>query len=75
MEYNASGLVKDELALISLKGLTGEERDLDEVRANGKAAREPPVAPAAFASTLERRHEVHQQGRRGARGEDLRLCL
>ena len=53
MEYNASGLVKDDTALISLKGLTGEEGDLDEVRKNGKAAREPPVAPAAFASTLE----------------------
>ena len=53
MEYNASGLVKDEMALISLKGLTGEEKNLADVRANGKAAREPPVAPAAFASTLE----------------------
>ena len=53
MECNASGLVKDNLALISLKGLTGEETDLDEVRENGKAARAPPVAPAPFASTLE----------------------
>ena len=53
MEFNASGLVKDDTALISLKGLTGEEEDLDEVRRNGKAAREPPAAPAAFASTLE----------------------
>ena len=53
MEFNASGLVKDDLALISLKGLTGKEKDLGEVRNNGKAAREPPVAPAAFASTLE----------------------
>jgi hypothetical protein len=53
MEYNASGLVKDDSALISLKGQTGKEKDLDEVRRNGKAAREPPVAPAAFASTLE----------------------
>jgi len=53
MEYNASGLVKDDTALISLKGLTGEEETLGDVRRNGKAAREPPVAPAAFASTLE----------------------
>ena len=53
MEYNASGLVKNYEALISLKGLTGEETDLREVRANGKAARAPPVAPAPFASTLE----------------------
>jgi hypothetical protein len=53
MEFNASGLVKDWRALISLKGLTGEEEDLDEVRENGRAAREPPAAPAAFASTLE----------------------
>ena len=53
MEFNASGLVKDHKALISLKGLTGEEKDLREVRRNGKAAREPPVAPPAFASTLE----------------------
>ena len=53
MEFNASGLVKDDSALISLKGLTGEEEDLKQVRKNGKAAREPPVAPAPFASTLE----------------------
>ena len=53
MEFNASGLVKDDTALISLKGLTGEEKDLGDVRYNGKAAREPPVAPAPFASTLE----------------------
>ena len=53
MEYNASGLVKDDSALISLKGLTGEETSLSEVRENGKAARAPPVAPAPFASTLE----------------------
>ena len=53
MERNASGLVKDDTALLSLKGLTGEETDLDEVRENGKAARAPPVAPAPFASTLE----------------------
>merc|ERR1719424_2414585 len=53
MEFNASGLVKDDTALISLKGLTGEEDNLDDVRENGKAAREPPVAPALFASTLE----------------------
>ena len=53
MEGNASGLVKDDLALISLKGLTGEETRLAEVRGNGKAARAPPVAPAPFASTLE----------------------
>ena len=53
MECNASSLVKDELALISLKGLTGEETSLGQVRQNGKAARAPPVAPAPFASTLE----------------------
>jgi len=53
MERNASGLVKDIRALISLKGLTGEETELYEVRENGKAARAPPVAPAPFASTLE----------------------
>ena len=53
MEFNASGLVKDDTALISLKGLTGKETSLSEVRYNGKAAREPPVAPAPFASTLE----------------------
>ena len=53
MECNASGLVKDDMALISLKGLTGEETTLYEVRKNGKAARAPPVAPAPFASTLE----------------------
>ena len=53
MERNASGLVKDIRALISLKGLTGEETDLGQVIENGTAARVPPVAPAPFASTLE----------------------
>ena len=53
MECNASGLVKDDSALISLKGLTGVETNLSDVRKNGKAARAPPVAPAPFASTLE----------------------
>ena len=53
MERKASGLVKDDRALISLKGLTGEETSLLEVRENDRAAREPPMAPAAFASMLE----------------------
>ena len=53
MERKASGLVKHFDALISLKGLTGEERSLVEVIRNGRAAREPPMAPAAFASMLE----------------------
>ena len=53
MERKASGLVKDDMALISLKGLTGEETSLLEVRENDRAAREPPMAPAAFASMLE----------------------
>ena len=53
MECNASGLVKDEMCLISLKGLTGEETCLDEVCKNGRAARAPPMPPAPFASTLE----------------------
>ena len=53
MELNASGLVKYSKALISLKGLTGEETSLGWVRQNGKAARAPPLAPAAFTSTLE----------------------
>ena len=46
-------MVKDSRALISLKGLTGKEESLGEVLVYGWAAREPPVAPAAFASTLE----------------------
>jgi len=53
MESKASGLVKDDYALISLKGLTGKEKNLDDVRRNGKAAREPPMAPAAFKAMLE----------------------
>ena len=53
MERKASGLVKDYKALISLKGLTGEETRLGQVLSNGRAAREPPMAPAAFASMLE----------------------
>ena len=47
-------MVKDDLALISLRQLTGEETDLEEVRANGKGAREPPTAPEAFATGLAR---------------------
>eukprot|EP00964_Phaeocystis_antarctica_P061887 scaffold37003_cov61-Phaeocystis_antarctica.AAC.3 len=53
MERTASGLVKNGNALISLKELTGKENFLHEVRNNGTAAREPPAAPAPFASTLE----------------------
>ena len=52
--YRASGMVKDELALISLRQLTGKETDLSQVRANGKGAREPPTAPEAFATGLAR---------------------
>ena len=47
-------MVKDDLALISLRQLTGEETDLYEVRANGKGAREPPTAPEPFAAGLAR---------------------
>ena len=53
MERKASGLVKHFRALISLQGLTGEETSLNQVINNGMAAREPPMAPAAFASMLE----------------------
>ena len=42
------------MALISLRQLTGEEKTLDEVRANGKGAREPPTAPEPFATGLAR---------------------
>ena len=52
--YRASGMVKDDYALISLRQLTGEEKTLEEVRANGKGAREPPTAPEAFATGLAR---------------------
>ena len=45
-------MVKDELALISLRQLTGKETTLDQVRANGKGAREPPMAPEPFATEL-----------------------
>ena len=47
-------MVKDELALISLRQLTGKETDLKQVRDNGKGAREPPTAPEAFATGLAR---------------------
>ena len=47
-------MVKDDYALISLRKLTGEEKDLREVRDNGKGAREPPTAPEAFATGLAR---------------------
>ena len=52
--YRASGMVKDDMALISLRQLTGEEKNLGQVRANGKGAREPPTAPEAFATGLAR---------------------
>ena len=52
MERQTSSLVKNSTALISLKGLTGKERNIWEVRKNGKAAREPPVAPKSFTSGL-----------------------
>ena len=47
-------MVKDELALISLRQLTGKETTLQEVRDNGKGAREPPTAPEPFAAGLAR---------------------
>ena len=45
-------MVKDRLALISLRKLTGEERDLGQVIRNGRGAREPPMAPEPFATEL-----------------------
>ena len=45
-------MVKNTHALISLSKLTGEEKDLGEVIANGKGAREPPMAPEPFALEL-----------------------
>ena len=45
-------MVKDSLALISLRKLTGEERDLDDVIRNGSGAREPPMGPEPFATEL-----------------------
>ena len=67
MESKASGLVKNLThscthgfvgkklpLLISLMGLTGKEKKLDWAFINnGNVAREPPMAPLAFASTLE----------------------
>ena len=47
-------MVKDDLALISLRQLTGKETSLDEVRQNGKGARDPPTAPEPFAAGLAR---------------------
>ena len=47
-------MVKDFTALISLRQLTGKETDLEEVRANGRGAREPPTAPEPFATGLAR---------------------
>ena len=52
--YRASGMVKDDLALISLRQLTGEETTLKQVRNNGGGAREPPTAPEPFATGLAR---------------------
>ena len=45
-------MVKSSLALISLRKLTGEETDLDDVIRNGSGAREPPMAPEPFATEL-----------------------
>ena len=47
-------MVKDDLALISLRQLTGKETDLYQVRRNGRGAREPPTAPESFATGLAR---------------------
>ena len=62
MEIKASGLVKNYRALISLKSLMWARNDLDKMDLGEMirscisvhtGTREPPVAPAAFASTLE----------------------
>ena len=45
-------MVKDFTALISLRKLTGKDRDLYEVVINGRGAREPPMAPEPFATEL-----------------------
>ena len=45
-------MVKDTNALISLRKLTGKERELWEVTENGRGAREPPMAPEPFATEL-----------------------
>ena len=47
-------MVKDDEALISLRQLTGKETTLNQVRSNGKGAREPPTAPEPFATGLAR---------------------
>ena len=52
MECCASGLVKDDNALIRLSKLTGEERDYTQVCRNGKSDRVPPRPPAPFADGL-----------------------
>ena len=52
MECCASGLVKDDTALIRLSKLTGEEKDYEEVCKNGKSGRAPPRPPAPFADGL-----------------------
>ena len=52
MERCASGLVKDDGALIRLSKLTGEETTYSEVIMNGKSDRVPPRPPAPFADGL-----------------------
>ena len=52
MECCASGLVKDDGALIRLSKLTGEEKDYGAVIKNGKSDRVPPRPPAPFADGL-----------------------
>ena len=52
MECCASGLVKDDGALIRLSKLTGEEKGYTEVCKNGKSDRAPPRPPAPFADGL-----------------------
>ena len=52
MECCASGLVKDDGALIRLSKLTGEEKDYGEVCENGRSDRAPPRPPAPFADGL-----------------------
>jgi len=52
MECCASGLVKDDEALIRLSQLNGEEKTYGQVCRNGKSDRKPPRPPAPFADGL-----------------------
>lgn len=51
-EMVMSGIVKDDMALIDMSKLKGDETTLGQLKQKGKAERQPPIAPDDFRATL-----------------------